>query len=115
MKMHIAGFAAAALLLATTSLPGHAEDAPAAGTPPAQAAPAQTTPTDAKPAAVPRPSIAPKATEAAPSDATAEPAPRQHRRHARYHYRRYAYWEPFPIYFPHLYRSRIVWNRVPWF
>ena len=28
----------------------------------------------------------------------------------------YAYWEPFPIYFPHLTRHHgIYWSRIPWF
>ena len=27
----------------------------------------------------------------------------------------YASREPFPIFFPHLDRNRIVWNRVHWF
>ena len=38
-----------------------------------------------------------------------------HRHHRRYGYYRTAYWQPFPIYFPHVYHSRLVWNRVPWF
>ena len=115
------GFAAAALLCATFSLPVYAEDAPAATASPAaststQAAPTQATPNEATPApsTVPRPALVPKATDAT-TDATTEPAPRRHRHYARYHYRRYAYWEPFPIFFPHLYRSHIVWNRVRWF
>jgi len=76
------------------------------------------------PASVPRPSIAPKAAEpaVAPNSAAqasppaaAEPAPRRHRRYARHHYRRYAYWEPFPVYLPRFHRHRIYWNRIPWF
>jgi hypothetical protein len=48
--------------------------------------------------------------------ADAEPAPRRHRRYAHRHYRRYAYWEPFPIFFPHFTRHHgIYWSRVPWF
>ena len=27
---------------------------------------------------------------------------------------RTAYWEPFPIYWPHFYHRRIHWNRIPW-
>lgn len=102
------GFAAA-LLLAASCLPVHAEDAPAATTPPPAA------PGDAKPAVVPRPSIAPQATDRA-KDATpaaTSDVPRRHR--AAYRTRRYAYWEPFPIYFPHLYRHHIVWSRHRWF
>jgi len=30
-------------------------------------------------------------------------------------YRRYAYWEPFPIYFPRIHRHHVYWNRIPWF
>jgi hypothetical protein len=101
------GFAAA-LLLAASCLPVHAEDAPAATTTPSAAAPSE------KPAVVPRPSIAPKATATDAAPATSSEAPRRHRR-AAYRYRHYAYWQPFPIYFPHLYRHRIVWNRSPWF
>ena len=93
------GFAAA-LLLAASCLPVHAEDAPG----------------DAKPAVVPRPSIAPQATDRA-KDATpaaTSDVPRRHRR-AAYRYRHYAYWQPFPIYLPHLYRHHIVWSRHRWF
>jgi hypothetical protein len=25
-----------------------------------------------------------------------------------------AYWEPFPIYWPHFYRHQVRWNRIPW-
>ena len=89
---------------------------------PAPAAPAAA-PTDSAPANVARPSIAPKSNDtAAKPDASAkpqadaEPAPRRHRRYARRHYHRYAYWEPFPIYLPHLTRRHgIYWNRIPWF
>jgi hypothetical protein len=110
-------FAAAAVLLAASQLPVHAEDAPAATTAPAAtqgtnqgtAAPAD----NSKPALVPRPSIAPKTTEAAP-EAAGDASQRRHRRTAR-HYRRYANWEPFPIYFPHVYHHRLVWNRMRWF
>ena len=116
MKNYFMGFAAAAALVAAMSLPAHAEDAPATATAPTQAAPAptQATPSEAKPATadVARPSRVPKA-DAVP-DASTE-APRPHRRYARHHYHRYAYWEPFPVYLPHLYHNRIIWNRVPWF
>jgi hypothetical protein len=119
-KFVIAG---ALLLVSATALPGHAEDAPKA--PPAPAA----SQTEAPPPSVARPSLAPKAAElAAPPvvSKSAEPdkksvsdeRPRQ-RRHARRHHGRYghyrtAYWEPFPIYWPHFYRHRIHWNRIPW-
>jgi hypothetical protein len=116
MRSHFTGPAVAALLVIGSVLPGHAEDAAA---PKAPAAPATTqtpaaTQTEAPPASVPRPALAPKTAEPASPPANAEPAPRHYRRYAHRHYRRYAYWEPFPIYWPHFYRSRIHWNRIPW-
>jgi hypothetical protein len=116
MKRHYSAAIAAALLLTASSLAAKAEDAA-----PAPAAPAAA-PTDSAPSSVARPSIAPKANDtAAKPDASAkpqadaEPAPRRHRRWARRHYR-YAYWEPFPIFFPHLTRHHgITWSRIPWF
>ena len=105
--------AAAALLLAALSVACRAEDASA--TPPAAALqPAQG---DAKstPGDVPRPSITAKSTDTTAPAATSEPAPRQRRHYAHRYYRHYAYWEPFPIFLPHLYHNRIVWNRVSWF
>jgi hypothetical protein len=115
MKSHLTGFAVAALLVAGSILPGHAEDTAAPKEPVAPAA----TQTEAPPPSVPRPSLAPKAAEPASPQATAEPAPPSQRRYAHRHIRRYgyyrtAYWEPFPIYWPHLYRHRIHWNRIPW-
>jgi len=115
MKAHFTGLAIAALLVIGPTLPGYAEDAGAPAVPAAPAA-AQT---EAPPPSVPRPSLAPKAAEPAPLRAEAEPAPRLHRRYAYRHWRRYgyyrtAYWQPFPIYWPHLYRSRIHWSRIPW-
>jgi hypothetical protein len=67
---------------------------------------------------VQRPAIVPKAAETTPPAADAEPAP-SHRRYAHYRHRRYgyyrtAYWEPFPIYWPHVYHNRVRWNRIPW-
>jgi hypothetical protein len=112
MKAHFAGLALATLLTIGTSLPGYSEDAappPAAATPPA----AQN---QAPPPSVPRPSLAPKTAEPA-SPPVAEPAQRPHRRytrHGRYGYYRTAYWEPFPIFWPHYYQHRIHWSRVPW-
>jgi hypothetical protein len=105
MKIHFTGLAIAALLVIGPALPGYAEDA---------AAPAAAQ-TEAPPASVPRPSLAPKTAEPASTATAAESAP-SHRRYAQRHFRRYrtAYWEPFPIYWPHLYRSRIHWNRIPW-
>ena len=110
MKSHFTGLAFAALLVAASALPGYAEDAAAPTAAPAAPAAGQT---EAPPASVPRPSLAPKTAEPASTPVAAEPAPRQ-RRYAHRHWRRYAYWEPFPIYWPHFYRSRIHWSRIPW-
>jgi len=111
MKARSLGIAFAALLVLGRPVVGHAEDAASksAATPTAPAA-AQT---DA-PASVPRPSIAPKTAEPAPA-ATEDARPRRHRRYARHQHRRYAYWQPFPVYWPHFHRNRIYWNRMPWF
>jgi hypothetical protein len=113
MKAHFTGLVVAALLIAGLTLPGYAEDA-AAPTAPAAAQ------KEAAPASVPRPSLAPKTAEPASAPATTESDARPPRRyaHRRWHsygYYRTAYWEPFPIYWPHLYRSRIHWGRIPWF
>ena len=123
MKTHFTGVALAAMLTIGASFACYGQDAakPADATAPAVAAPPA--PKAEAPATVPRPSIAPKTAEpvAAPnnvetaSQPTAEPAPRRHRRYARHHTRRYAYWEPFPVYFPNFHRHRIHWNRIPWF
>ena len=118
MKKQLTGIAIAAVLTIGASLAAHAQDAAAPkdtlkDTPKDTAAPAATT-TEA-PASVPRPSIAPKTAETATPAPAAEPAPRRHRRYARHHYRRYAYWEPFPIYWPHLHRHHISWSRISWF
>jgi hypothetical protein len=114
MKTYFAGFAVAVLLTVGLTLPGHAEDA-AASTAPATPAAAQTE----APPSVPRPSLVPKAAEPALPPAAEDTAqqPRRryaHRYHGRYGYYRTAYWEPFPIYWPHLYHNRIHWNRIPW-
>jgi hypothetical protein len=114
MTTHVSGIAVAALLLAASALPGHAEEPAAA---PA-AAPETTTPAaqpSEPPVSVPRPSIVPKTAEPAAPQTSSGPAPRPTRRYAHRHDRRYAYWEPFPIYLPHFYRHRIVWNRIRWF
>jgi hypothetical protein len=112
MKMQFAGLAVATLLVTGPALPGYAEDAATPAAPPAA------TETAAPPASVPRPSLVPKTAEPASPTAAAEPAPR-HRRYAHRHGRRWgyyrtAYWEPFPIYWPHIYHNRIHWNRIPW-
>ena len=115
MKSHFIGLAVAALLVTAPALPGFAEDAAAPATPPAPAAAAKT---ETPPPSMPRPSIVPTAAPPASAPVAEEPAPR-HRRVAhrwrgngRY---RTAYWEPFPIYWPHLYRNQIHCNRIPWF
>jgi hypothetical protein len=112
MKPHFTGVAVAALLVVGFTLPSLADDAaPAAAPPPAVQ-------TEAPPPSVPRPSIVPNTAEPAPAPAAAEPAPSPRRtahRHRRgYGSYRAAYWEPFPIYWPHLARNHIHWNRVPW-
>ena len=117
MKTHFAGLAIAALLVVAPTLPGHAQDATTPAAPAASPAAPATAPAEPPPATVPRPSIVPKA--AGPSspqaDAGTEAAPRRHRHYAYRHYRHYGYWQPFPVYWPHLWHNRIVWNRMPWF
>jgi hypothetical protein len=112
MKSHFTGLAIATLLVIGPTLPGYAEDA----APKAPAAPAAQT--EAPPPSVARPALAPKTAEPASPPAAAEPAPRHrryaHRHHRRYGHYRHAYWEPFPIFWPHLYRNRIHWSRIPW-
>ena len=114
MKISLIGVAVAATLVAGSTFPSFAEDAPAPQTPAAQT-PAQT---EAPSSPVPRPSIVPKTAEPAQPAADAEPAPRHrryaHYRHHRYGYYRTAYWEPFPIFWPHVTHNRIHWNRIPW-
>jgi hypothetical protein len=109
----MSGLAIAAVLVASSALPGFAQDA--AKQPPA----AETaSPLPASNETVPRPSIVPKTAEPAAPTADNEPAPRHrhyaHRYH-RYGYYRTAYWEPFPVYWPHMRHNRIYWNRIPWF
>jgi hypothetical protein len=103
--------AVAAILLLGPSLPGYAQDAAAPTSAVSQTA--------APPPSLPRPSIVPNSAESASPPAAAEPAPRP-RRQARRHWRHYAsyrtaYWEPFPVFWPHLYHNHIRWNRIPWF
>ena len=114
MKTYFTGLAVAALLVIGATLPGYAEDAAAPAAPAAPAA------TPNRGAAAERAASVDRAEDrrAGVSAAADEPAPR-HRRYAHHHWRygyyRTAYWEPFPIYWPHLYHSRIYWNRIPWF
>jgi hypothetical protein len=125
MKLYFSGFAVAALLVFGPALSSHAEDAAAPKAAPAPAA----APTEAPPPSVARPSIVPKAAEpTVPPVAgkNAEPGAKNvsdqrsrqrryaHRHHRRHGYYRTAYWQPFPIYWPHLYRNRIHWSRTPW-
>ncbi len=121
MKRHFSTALAAALLVTAASLAAKAEDA--APAPAATAAPAAT-PGDSAPASVARPSIAPKANDTAAKPdfereaagrcraCAATPSPLR----APSLPARYAYWEPFPIFFPHLTRHHgIYWSRMPWF
>ena len=108
MKTRSLGIAFAALL-AFAPVRGNAGQ-PANAAAPANAA-TSADPGD-RPASVPRPSIVPKAGEAAPA---IETTLRKPRRYARKNLRRYAYWEPFPMYWPSYYRHHLSWRRVAWF
>jgi hypothetical protein len=119
MKSYFTGFAVAALLAVGPALPGYAEDAPAAPAAKTESPP----PSVARPSIVPKttePTSAPVANKAAEPEAKAAPDERpRHRHYARRHYwrngyYRTAYWEPFPIFWPHFYRNRVHWSRVPW-
>jgi hypothetical protein len=121
MRIRYLAMSVATLMgMAATELSARADDTtPAAPAAPAAATAAPTATTDAPPVNVPRPSIVPKTADkgaepVAPqaSDETT-PRPRRHYTHRRHW--RYAYWEPFPVYWPHIYHSRIYWNRIPWF
>jgi hypothetical protein len=117
MKRQYSAAVAAVFLLTASSLAARAKDAAQAPAAPAAA------PSDSPPSSVARPSIVPKTNDTAAKpdtsarpQADAEPASRRHRRYARHHYRRYAYWEPFPIFFPRFTRHHgVYWSRVPWF
>jgi hypothetical protein len=110
MKTRSLGIAFAALL-AFVPARGSANASPAA---PANTSSPAVNPGD-RPVSVPRPSIAPKTAEGAPVSAATDAKPRKPRRFARKNHRQYAYWEPFPIYWPHYYRHRLTWQRVAWF
>ena len=120
MRVRYLAISTAALMaMAASELSARADDtAPAAPAAPAAttAAPAAT---DTPPVNVPRPSILPKTTdksaEPVAPQASDEATPRPHRHYAHRRHLRYAYWEPFPVYWPHLYRSHIYWSRIPWF
>ncbi|MEH2491860.1 hypothetical protein [Bradyrhizobium sp. AZCC 2230] len=113
MKTQAFGIAVATLFLTVSTLPSRADDTSTAPSSAPAAAPAQAA---QPPESVPRPAIVPKTAEPVAPQATTEPAPRAPpRRYVHRHHRRYAYWQPFPVYWPHVYRSHIVWNRIPWF
>jgi hypothetical protein len=115
MNARIYGPVLAMILVVGSPLAGRAEEST---TPPA----ASQTQSQSPPVSVARPSIVPKASEKAsekageqPPSREADAAPPRHRHANRRHERRYAaFWAPFPIYLPHLYRHRIVWSRLPW-
>ena len=111
MKTRSLGIAFAALL-ACAPVRGFAEEA-ASPSAPANASSPSAKEGD-RPASVPRPSIVPNTVEGA-APATTETTARKPRRYARKHYRRYAYWEPFPVYWPSYYRHHLSWRRVAWF
>ena len=122
MKARLIGLSAALLLLTVAStLPGRAEEAAQPSAPAASPSTPAATPDTAAPAAVPRPSIVPKNAEPAQQpvapQADEDAAPRRHRHYARRRYYgwHYAYWQPFPIYWPHIGHNRIYWSRIPWF
>ena len=107
MKTRSLGIAFAALL-AFAPARGHAQDGASSAAPANAASPAKS------PVDVPRPSILPKTVEGA-APTTTEATPRKTRRYARKNLRRYAYWEPFPMYWPSYYRHHLSWRRVAWF
>jgi hypothetical protein len=121
MKAHLTGTAVALLLTVACTLPGRAEESAQPSAPAASPSTPAATPTDA-PATVPRPSIAPK--NAAPAQQPVAPQADDGNAPRRRHYARRvgpgygtrtAYWQPFPIYLPHFYHSRIYWSRMRWF
>jgi hypothetical protein len=118
MKAHLTGLAVALLLTVACTLPGRAEESAQPSTPAASPSTPAATPTEA-PAAVPRPSIAPKNAEPvqqpiAPQADDGTPRRRHYARRVGPGYRT-AYWQPFPIMWPHFSRTRIYWSRIPWF
>ena len=111
MKTRSLGIAFAALL-AFAPVRGSAEEKANTAAPSNAATPAAD-PSD-RPANTPRPSIVPKTTDVAPAPTT-ETTSRKPRRYAKKHSRRYAYWEPFPVYWPSYHRHHLSWRRVAWF
>ncbi|HLG79391.1 MAG TPA: hypothetical protein VKY22_00125 [Bradyrhizobium sp.] len=124
MRIRYLAISTAALMaMAATELSARADDtAPAAPAAPAATTAAPPATSDAPPVNVPRPSILPKSSDKS-ADKSAEPVspqasdetPRPRRHYAHRRHMRYAYWEPFPVYWPHLYHSHIYWSRIPWF
>lgn len=108
------------MLLVVTYAPSRAEDAalPAAPASPAASSPAAQADAPpvggSPPAAVPRPSLVPNATDPAAEKPT-NSAARPYRHHANRRHQRYAYWEPFPVYLPHFFHQRVHWSRIRWF
>jgi len=111
MKTRSLGIAFAALL-ACAPVRGFAEDATAPAAPTNSSAP--TASPSEPPKNAQRPSIVPQTAEPVSAPAT-EATPRKKRRYARHHYRRYAYWEPFRVYWPNYHRQHLTWRRVAWF
>ena len=112
--------AATLMVMAATEFSARADDTtPAAPQTPATTAAPPPTTSDAPPENVPRPSIVPpsadKGTEPAAPQTTDNSTLRRHRHYAHRRHWRDAYWEPFPIYWPHFYHNRVYWNRIPWF
>jgi hypothetical protein len=102
MKTRSLGIAFAALL-AFAPVRGNAREA-ANTAAPANAATPAADPTE-RAASVPRPSIL----------SSDETTPRKPRRVAKKNPRRYAYWEPFPMYWPSYHGHLLSWRRLAWF
>jgi hypothetical protein len=123
MKARFIGFAVTVLLVFVQARASHAEDTAAPAPAPAAVQTETTPPSVARPSIVPKaaePASPPTAEKTAGTDAkrVSEERPRArrhaHRYHRRYGYYRTAYWQPFPIYWPHFARHRIYWSRIPW-
>jgi hypothetical protein len=112
MKTRSLGIAFAALL-ACAPVRGFAEDAASPAAP--ANAPTPTASPGAPPPSVPRPSIVPNSTVEGAAPAATDGSLRKPRRQARKNSRRYAYWEPFPVYWPSYHRHQLSWRRVAWF
>jgi hypothetical protein len=111
MKTRSLGIAFAALL-ALAPVRGNAEEAATPSSPANAAKPANGT--NSRLAGIQGPSIPPRAGEAMPSRSD-ETLSRKPRRAAKKQSRRYAYWEPFPLYWPSYQRQHLSWRRIAWF